>query len=89
MRFSLIDERLSYSPRLIRSQLCADKIRAERRHVENNHHKGKKVHSHPESDQEVHPADTNQPGTARLVVPNKEWISSFEQTNNNSYNWEN
>jgi hypothetical protein len=85
---ALIDERLSYSPRLIRSQLRADKTGAECRHVEDDHNKGKEIHSHHEPTPEVHPANEDQPNLSRLAVPNKKWISDFQHTNKDSCNWE-
>jgi len=56
----------------------ANQFWAERRHVENNHHKGKEPHSHRESDQDVHSANADQPDAACLIVPNKKWIARFK-----------
>ena len=67
---------------------CADKTRAERRHVENDHDESKQIHSHHEPNPEVHPANADQPNLSRLAVPDKKWISNFQQTNTDSRDWE-
>ncbi len=78
---ALIDERLSYSPRLIRSQLRADKTGAEGCYVEDDHDESKEIHSHREPNPEVHPANEDQPNLSCLAAPDKNWISDFQQTN--------
>jgi len=53
-RFPLIDERLSYSSKLIRSELRADKSRAECRYVKNDHDEREEIHSHRKANPDVH-----------------------------------
>jgi hypothetical protein len=79
---------LSYSPKLIRSQVCADKTRAECRHIKNDHDERKEIHPHREANPYVHCTNANQPNLSRLAVPNKKWISDFQQTNKDSRDWE-
>ena len=77
-----------YSPRLIRSQVCADKIRAECRQIENDHDEREEIHPHREADPDVHCTNANQPNLSRLAVPNEKWISDFQETNKDSRDWE-
>jgi len=83
-RFPLICGAPACSPKLIHSQLCADKTRAERRHVENNHDEREEIHPHGEANPDVHCTNTDQPNPSCLVVPNKKWISDFQQTRKDS-----
>ena len=68
---------------------CADKSRSEGCHIKNDHDEREEIHSHRKADPGVHPANEDQPNLPCLAVPNKKRISSFEQANNNSYDWEN
>src|SRR4030095_11903886 len=77
-----------YSPRLIRSQVCADKIRAECRQIENDHDEREEMHPHREADPDVHCTNANQPNLSRLAVPNEKWISDLQETNKDSRDWE-
>src|SRR5258708_11466732 len=63
--------------------LCANKSRSEGCYVEDDHDESKEIHSHHEPDPEVHSANANQPNLSRLAVPDKKWISDFQQTNKN------
>jgi hypothetical protein len=36
----------------------------------------------------VHRTNSNQPNLSRLLVPDKKWISDFQQTNKDSCDWE-
>jgi hypothetical protein len=58
--------------------------RTERRHVENNHNECEKIHSHREGDPNVHCTNADQPNLSCLLVPNKNRISDFQQTNQDS-----
>jgi hypothetical protein len=83
-RFPLIDERLSYSSKLIRSEIRADKTRAECRHVKNDYDEREEIHSHRKADPGVHCTNTDQPNLSRLAAPDKNWISDFQQANKDS-----
>ena len=67
---------------------CAHKTRSECRHVQNNHDEREKIHSHRNANPDVHCTNANQPNLSRLAVPDKKWISDFQQTNKDSDDWE-
>ena len=67
---------------------CADKIGTERRHVQNNHDEREEIHPHCEADPDVHCTNADQPNRSRFAVPDKKWISDFQQTRKDSRDWE-
>ena len=64
---------------------CADKIGTKRRHVQNNHDEREEIHPHGEANADVHPANADQPDLSCPAVPNKKWISDFQEANKYSH----
>ncbi len=54
-------------------------IRAERGKIQYDHNEGEKIHSHCQSDGDMHPQNANQPNGPGLFHPNEEYITKFEQ----------
>jgi hypothetical protein len=46
--------------------------------IQNDHHKGEKVHSHCQPNHRVHYQDADQPKQAGLPYPNEKWVTEFE-----------
>src|SRR5438132_4361729 len=67
---------------------CADEIRAECREIKNDHDQGEEIHPHCYTDPDVHCTNADQPNLSRSAVPDKERVSNFQKTNNNSHDWE-
>jgi hypothetical protein len=65
-----------------------DEARAERCDIENDHDESEEIHSHHEPDSGVHCTNADQPNLSCLVTPDKKRISDFQETNENSSNWE-
>ncbi len=57
----------AYSPKLKRSQICADKTRAECRQIKNDHDEREEIHPHGETNPEVHRTNANRPKFRVLV----------------------
>ena len=57
---------------------------AERGQIQDNHNKSKQIHSHRQSDCDMHCQDANQPKESGLLHPNENWITDFDQTDRNS-----
>jgi len=62
----------------------ANKSRTERRHVQNDHDEREEIHPHSKANPDVHCTNADQPNLSRLAVPDKKWISDFQQTNKDS-----
>jgi len=73
---------------LIRSQVCADKTRAECRQVKNDHDEREEIHPHRKADPGMHCTNADQPNLSRLAVPDKKWISDCQQARKDSRDWE-
>jgi hypothetical protein len=54
-------------------------IDAERGKIQYNHDEGEKIHSHCQSDGDVHPQNANQPDEPGFFHPNKKYVTNFEQ----------
>ena len=67
---------------------CADKSRSECRHIKNDHDEREEIHPHGETNPDVHRTNTDQPNLSCPVVPDKKWISDFQQTRKDSRDWE-
>src|ERR671937_3203861 len=67
---------------------CADEIGTKCRHIKNDHDEREEIHPHGEADGDVHCTNAQQPNLSRLAVPDKKWISDFQQTNEDSRDWE-
>ena len=68
----------------MRWKVCANQSRTERGEIEDNHDECEEVHVHRDANPDVHCTNADQPNLSRLAVPDKNWISDFQQTNKDS-----
>src|SRR5205823_13991301 len=55
-------------------------IRAKRGKIQYNHNQGEKIHSHCQSDGDMHGQNANQPNEPSLFHPNENYVTEFDQT---------
>jgi hypothetical protein len=54
-------------------------IDAERSKIQYNHDEREKIHSHRQSDGDMHPQNANQPNEPGPFHPNENYVTNFEQ----------
>src|SRR6266496_6840952 len=55
-------------------------IRAERGEIQYDHDQREEIHSHCQSDRDMHPHNANQPNEPGLFHPNEKYVTKFDQT---------